>query len=86
MSTETTQGKRCDRTDDSIFESGEYGKISNGQWYCCPPNTDLLGNLSKHAVTEHADGTITVVPSILIRHWFGKEWHGYIERGVWRKV
>lgn len=80
------QGKRRDRTDDSIPQSGEYGKASDAHWQCCPPDTDLIGNLSSHKVTEHADGTITVAPSILIRHWSGKEWHGYLERGVWRKV
>lgn len=81
------QGKRVDRLDDSIFQSGEYGKISNGDWYCCPPDTDLIGNLRGHQVVEHEDGTITVSPSILInaRHR-GKEWHGFLERGVWRQV
>jgi hypothetical protein len=80
------QGIRRDRPDNSIFESGEYGKISNGEWQCCPPDTNLIGGLSKHEVTEHEDGTITVSPSILIRHWSGKIWHGYLERGIWRKV
>lgn len=80
------QGTRRDRPDDSIPESGEYGKASDGHWQCCPPDTDLVGNLSKHTVTEHEDGTITVKPSILIRHWSGKEWHGWLERGVWRQL
>jgi len=81
------QGKRVDRLDDSLFESGEYGKGSDGRWYCCPPETDLFGGLGNHDVTEHEDGTITVSPSILInaRHK-GQEWHGYLEHGVWRKV
>lgn len=80
-------GKRVDRPDDSLFESGEYGKISNGDWYCCPPDSDLIGNLAGHEVVEHEDGTITVYPSILInaRHK-GQEWHGFLERGVWREV
>lgn len=81
------QGKRQDRPDDSLFQSGEYGKISNGQWHCCPPNTELLGNLSKHEVVEHEDGTITVSPSILIRSPHkGTEWHGFLEKGIWREV
>lgn len=80
------QGKRHDRPDDSIPESGEYGKNSIGQWLCCPPDTDLLGSLSKHEVTEHEDGTITVSLSILLTHHTGKQWHGYLERGIWRKV
>lgn len=82
------QGIRRDRTDDDIVpEPGEYGKRENGHWYCCPPDSpDLVGNLSKHDVTEHKDGTITVSPSILISHYSGKKWHGYLERGMWRKV
>jgi hypothetical protein len=81
------QGKRVDRPDDSIFESGEYGKGSNGIWYCCPPDTELMGNLSKHEVVEHENGTITVRPSILIRSPHkGTEWHGFLENGIWREV
>jgi hypothetical protein len=81
------QGKRVDRLDDSLFEPGEYGKISNGDWHCKPPETDLQGSLKGHQVTEYEDGTITVSPSILINaHHKGQEWHGYLERGIWRVV
>lgn len=81
------QGKRQDRPDDSLFEAGEYGRGSNGVWYCCPPNTDLMGNLGKHDVIEHEDGTISVSPSILINASHrGQSWHGYLEKGVWREV
>jgi hypothetical protein len=45
-----------------------------------------MGNLRNHEVTEHEDGTITVSPSILCTGHFDKQWHGYLERGVWRKV
>lgn len=79
------QGIRRDFTDSEILESGEYGKL-NSTWYCCPPNTDLLGALGNHDVVEHEDGTITVSPSILITRYDGKQWHGYLERGVWREV
>lgn len=80
------QGKRVDRLDDSLFQGGEYGKGSNGIWYCCPPDTDLIGNLAGHHVVEHENGTITVTPSILInaRHK-GQEWHGYLRNGVWEE-
>jgi len=80
------EGKRVDRLDDSHFLSGEYGKGSDGAWYCCPPNSDLLGRLGNHEVVEHEDGTITVSPSILIRNRPGKAWHGYLERGIWREI
>lgn len=81
-------GRRYDFTD-GLPEPGDYGRGgADGHWYCCVPNTDtLMGNLSKHTVVEHEDGTITVSPSILISSPHrGVEWHGYIEKGVWREV
>jgi hypothetical protein len=44
----------------------------------------MHGNLERHDVTVHDDKTITVSPSILVTG--GGEWHGYLERGVWRSV
>lgn len=71
------------------LKPGEYGKHpGNGLWYCCTPNGEA-GNLSRHTVTEHEDGTITVSPSILVTMRVdGKDvdrWHGFLERGVWRQ-
>jgi hypothetical protein len=43
-------------------------------------------NLSKHTVIEHEDGTITVSPSILVMAGHKEEWHGFLERGVWRQA
>lgn len=83
------KGVRKDRFDGSFFEPGEYGKSSNGDFYCCVPGIlDALGNLRAHKIVEHEDGTITVSPSILISygpHGINK-WHGYLERGIWREV
>jgi hypothetical protein len=66
---------------------GDYGKDLDGVWHGVPPNfLDAFhgtANLEKHKVIEHEDGTITVWPSILIRTYLG-EWHGFLERGVWR--
>jgi hypothetical protein len=45
-----------------------------------------VGDVSRHEVTEHEDGTITVSPSILVSDATGELWHGYLERGVWRSV
>lgn len=47
-----------------------------------------LGNLERHTVREHEDGTISVVPgdgssnSILIHGHDGLSWHGYVDHGV----
>lgn len=45
---------------------------------------------SKWAITDHGD-TVTASPSILTWTELGldrirTEWHGYLERGVWREV
>lgn len=85
-------GTRYDRTEqDGLPTPGEYGKEVNGQWYGAPPGSEgldfpLVANLSKHNVIEHADGTITVSPSIAISNRQGISWHGYLERGMWRKL
>lgn len=68
---------------------GEYGiNPSDGVWYARPPG-EHIGSLENHEVIEHDDGTITVSPSILITGYSGNiqtDWHGYLERGVWRQA
>lgn len=61
---------------------GAYGSRNGKDWYGTTP-TGLIGCLSKHQITEHDDGTITVSPSILVTG--ETTWHGYLERGVWRE-
>lgn len=72
-------------------EQGEYGKHGNGKWMCAVPaiGSDgqlIVGSLGLHDVVEHGDGTITVSPSILVDDLRGRQWHGYLEHGVWREV
>lgn len=84
-----TEGKRHDLTEgDEVLEQGEYGLYDrDNKWYCRPPQSGFgMGNLSAHTVVEHEDKTITVSPSILITGVNGKQWHGYLERGIWREV
>ena len=67
---------------------GAYGTRNGVDWYCTTPN-GLFGNISKHAIMEHDDGTITVAPSILITSGLDHRqpsWHGWLERGVWREA
>ena len=94
------QGRRVPDVEDPHsthprLEPGDYRRTKRGGewvWECRPPGDHpetVQGNLGKHDITEHDDGTITVSPSILIQTtWAGKphEWHGYLERGVWREV
>jgi hypothetical protein len=73
------------------LQPGEYSKTLDGRWYAHVPHAYpdrwLVGNLSKHDVTEHEDGSITVSPSILVTSGRDDQvqWHGYLERGVWRE-
>jgi hypothetical protein len=65
--------------------AGEYGKWSeDGCWYAVPPGTDLVANLAAHSIVEHADGTITVTPSILVGDGRAS-WHGYLSNGVFEE-
>lgn len=86
-------GKRIypDSNGEMIFSEGDYGKDPrDGHWYGRPPGGHL-GNFTAHEVVEHADGTITVSPSILINpigeyhNPAEKTWHGYLEKGIWRE-
>jgi hypothetical protein len=78
---------------------GDFGKDLSGVWHARPPTMEIAGlekqqhplggNLQLHKVVDHPDGTITVSPSILIEYPYGNhavKWHGYLERGVWRRV
>ncbi len=86
-------GFRRDNPNDDLPEPGQYGLGSDGAWFGSPPQRldsdglPLIADLSKHQVVEHEDGTITVSPSILIRRGHtGEQWHGFLERGVWREA
>lgn len=87
-----TSGKRHDLDENYlVLEAGEYGwSPERSCWVCRAPQKDGfyagMGNLSMHTVVEHDDGTITVDPSILITGHHDKQWHGYLERGIWREV
>jgi len=91
MNGDLTPGKRVELVEDEYnLQPGEYGKNSDG-WFCkCPtfdPGFGGVGGLSNHTVIEHEDGTITVSPSILSTFGSnGQQWHGFLERGIWREV
>lgn len=86
-------GRRVERFEDfwAKRQPGDYCKVErktrDGQhirwvWYVVTPN-GLFGNLEKHEVTEHEDGTITVDPSILCDQPGLGEYHGHLVAGVW---
>ena len=71
-----------------LLNPGEYKKMDDGSLYFCAPN-GLHGQIGETwQITEHSDGTITVMPSILISNRTPSEplsWHGFLEKGVWRE-
>lgn len=75
--------RRADGTDPQGYLPGEYGRYRDC-WYGRAPSGHL-GNLRLHDVTEHANGTISVRPSIKVSGGPNEvHYHGHLERGVWR--
>jgi hypothetical protein len=54
------------------------------QWWIYLPRAGI-GRLTAHTIIEHADGTITAKPSIMLTGAGGQR-HGFLERGTWREV
>jgi hypothetical protein len=72
-------GRRLPDGGNPAFAPGDYWRDGDGVWWVRPPQGHM-GPLTDHEVIEHEDGTITVSPSIDSPG----EWHGYLERGLWR--
>jgi hypothetical protein len=96
---DTAPGTRCADIEDTTvlhdrLPEGGYRRERQGEtwiWVCRPPGREAAGSLRNHEITEHDDGTITVSPSILMQSGPDpapgfEDWHGYLERGVWREV
>ncbi len=81
-------------TDVDAFEKlkpGDYGKTAAGTWWLRFPTPEdgtkwPPARLGGHKVVEHGDGTITVTPSILWKLGDGREWHGWLTKGIWKKL
>ena len=88
--------KVLDRSSGEPARSEEARNLTGTVWMVVAPIGDGegfgIGNLTKHTVREHEDGTISVQPgdessnSILVTGAHGRQFHGYIERGVWRSA
>lgn len=82
-----TSGIRIEPSPDGqlLLKEGEYGKGTDGIWYCRPPGNHM-GSLANHEILEHDDGTITVSPSILIYdNGLRRQWHGHLIKGEWQE-
>ncbi len=66
----------------------------SNQWYVRPPGAHM-GSIPEHNVEEHADGAITVTPSILQQEPTGESdangqpilrevWHGHLTKGIFK--
>lgn len=80
-----------------VKDNGRKGAVKGDALWFRLPNGQLGHILRKHEVddgrqrwdiTENPDGTITVSPSIWLQAPGNPdaEWHGYLEKGVWRSV
>ena len=80
---------------EEINKPATYGRASAervrgtrvGWWQVTTPDGHVGGlNPEVHTVTEHADGTITVTPSIDMSQRHPGGWHGWLTQGVFRSV
>ncbi len=78
--------KYLDENGHLLLGSGDYGQDADGVWCIRPPGCHMGPLISGHKITEHEDGTITVSPSIECDWRDGPNWHGFLERGEWRKL
>ncbi len=82
------RGRRVESHDDLFDTPGSWFPVERNGVRTFLVNTPNghVGDVSRHKVTEHEDGTITVEPSILVSDASGQRWHGYLEHGVWREA
>lgn len=78
------KGRRVEITDDPVcLKPGDYGMWKE-HWWAYPP---LEGagpvDVTTWQVTEHADKTITVKPSIFVHS--SPSWHGFLTCGEWQE-
>ncbi len=72
----------------SAFAPGDYALARQGaRLYFTLPNGGFASITRQlWSIDEQPDGSITVSPSIYYNRGEPDEWHGYLERGVWRQV
>jgi hypothetical protein len=69
----------------SSMPEGGYGRSLDRRPFVRPPSWFMACSIEKHAVVDNEDGTMTAAPSILLKCGDGRpDWHGYLEKGVWR--
>jgi hypothetical protein len=75
------KGKRINGMEDLDEKSICFYKTNKG-WMLYLPGCGI-GTLSKHEITEHDDGMISVRPSILMKGHNDTVRHGYLTYGEW---
>ncbi len=94
---QTLMGRRVPLDEDGFFvdigNPGDYGRINRTieqvygfenqlYWQVFAPDGSCCAlDPAVHEVIEHADGTISVHPSIVT-----KTWHGWLRNGIWTSV
>lgn len=65
------------------WKATDYWPDQSELWLVYLPGAGI-GNLSRHTVEEHEDGTITVSPSLVLRGGENRGYrHGFLRRGEW---
>lgn len=72
--------RRPDNTLPPYLEPGEFCKRKGHWWVRCPDGTGPARVDGRWTVQEHADGSITVTPSIDLG---ADAYHGHLITGVW---
>lgn len=69
--------------DEMPYQPGDYACIG-GVWWARPPHEAFpAANLHHHAVQENADGSVTVLDSLLMELEDGRRFHGWLRDGAW---
>ena len=65
---------------------GDYGQDGSGVWHVRPKGQHPC-SIAHHKVTKHKNGTVTVVPSIVIKGLNDERgWHGFLIKGQFSEV
>ena len=87
MTDGTLQGRAAWHKEPHQLERGEWTWWDDGYFARCPDGG--VANLKSHKCIIEADGSLTVSPSILITggsEHSRTQWHGFLEKGVWRNA
>lgn len=80
-------GRRRDGVPTEALQPGDY-KLEDGAQVVFRDPKGNIGRVRQPTwkITVHPDRSVTVSPAIHVNKGERNEWHGYLERGVWRNA